>query len=228
MLLTLILRATLRLALLCTLLCVLISALGGRPNPANALWVRAGFAACDLPCFANITPGKTAFLQAAPMLRRNVETMDRLYNSGSVIDFWAEDQRLAGSVNSENGVVTEVRMNLPISLNPFLAVLQAPDCVIVGTPDSPLLRLVVVWVRTGDVDWGSVGCRDADRSGSNAGARALDSPRRARRVREARLHCVARFRAAVGVSPLVLPVPLSAVFPRPLRRVRAFRARARS
>ncbi len=149
MLLTRSLRVTLRLALLCTLLCVLIPALGGHLNPADALWMRAGFAACDLPCFANVTPGKTAFLQVPTMLRRNVVTMDRLYNSGSVINFWAEDQRLAGSIDSENGVVTEVRMNLPISLSPFLAILQAPDCVIVGTPDNPLLRMVVVWVRKG-------------------------------------------------------------------------------
>lgn len=149
MLLTIMLRITLRLVLLGLLVVGLIPILGGRPNPADALWTRAGFTACDLPCFAGITPEKTAFMQAPSLLRRYVATLDRLYNSGSVISFWAEDQRLAGSVVSENGVVTEVRLTLPIALKPFVAALQAPDCVIAGTRDNPLSRLVLVWVRKG-------------------------------------------------------------------------------
>ncbi len=149
MLLTITLRIALRLVLGGLLLCGLVVMFGGRPDPADALWARAGFAACDLPCYANITPEKTAFLQASSLLQRHVTTLDRLYNSGNVVSFWAEDQRLAGSISSENGVVSEVRLTLPLSLRQFIAALQAPDCVIAGTPDNPLPRLVLVWVRKG-------------------------------------------------------------------------------
>lgn len=146
MVLTVFFRLTLGLLSLCFLLCLLCRA-GDGGLPDDARWADSGFAVCELPCFADITPGKTSFRQVTPLLRSNITTLDRLYNSGSVINFWAQNQRFSGSFRDESGVVVEVHLNTSIPLEPFLAAVQAPDCIVVGTPEHPQRRFSVVWVR---------------------------------------------------------------------------------
>lgn len=157
MLLTLLFRLTLRLLPLCLLLCLVVPAVGGRSSVSPAqdeVWQRFGFAHCDLPCYVGIVPGKTTFRQSPVLLFSNLPAIDpRIFNSGTSINFWADNQRMSGSLRDEGGAAGELRLNTTMPLALFLPMLGAPDCIIVNTLDSPQRRVIVFWVR----DYVSIG-----------------------------------------------------------------------
>src|SRR5690348_10209752 len=69
-------------------------------------WSAFGFDACNLPCWAGIMPGDTAFDQAATQLQASLPALDAgMLISNSQIDFSASapDQRIRGQLYYQHG-----------------------------------------------------------------------------------------------------------------------------
>src|SRR3954451_408738 len=93
MLLTVIVRLFARLLLGSVLICAAATTFGARTPAPDDSWQHFGFAVCDLPCFAEITPGQTPFDSVPHLLMRHVQSIDpRMIAGGSSINFWAQSK----------------------------------------------------------------------------------------------------------------------------------------
>ncbi len=146
MLLSVLLRLLLRLLPLLALLCAVIPAVGGYPAAQDEAWQRFGFTACDLPCFAGITPGRTPFDTVSTLLVRHVPAVDpRMIAGGMSINFYAraQGQQFGGVARYDQGRVGELRLNISVPVAPLIDQLGAPACVL-SSADAEA-RIVIFW-----------------------------------------------------------------------------------
>ena len=150
MLLSICVRLFVRVLPLCALICTAVGVFGTRQPADDDSWQRFGFAYCDLPCFAGITPGQTAFDSVSHLLMRHVETVDpRMIASGASINFWArtKSQQLGGLVRYNQGRVGEMRFNVTLPLAQVITELGTPDCILPDTSSASDRGTVIFWER---------------------------------------------------------------------------------
>jgi len=133
------------LCLACTLLVGFMPALGQR-LPDRALWLQVGFSACDLPCWANITPGETPFTQVKVQLASVLPlAASRLLDSGSQVTFWTEEagQQISGYFLYNNGRVGSLNLRVALPVGQLVRRLGAPTCIYVEAVEQG--TLVLYW-----------------------------------------------------------------------------------
>ncbi len=117
-------------ALLWALALAVVPALSAR-LPDQTPWPDAGFRACALPCWSNITPGQTPFSQVVPLLNHTLPPDSRLLVSGSQVDFWTQigDRPFYGYLYYAGGSVGNLSMHVELTVGQVLRRLGAPGCV---------------------------------------------------------------------------------------------------
>jgi len=164
-----------RALLLCALLCAAIPALGARQTAPDEAWLKFGFAACDLPCYAGIMPGQTSFDQVTALLTRHIAVIDPLMiDGGASINFWGwiASQQLSGLIRYNQGQVGEIRLDLLLPVGELIEHLGAPDCILSGAGSDAQADTVIFWERQG-VSIGAVLAPDPQAINLSANALAL-------------------------------------------------------
>jgi hypothetical protein len=148
-----------KLVALCAALCVVVPVLGARHLPPHNAWYQFGFDACDLPCYAAITPGRSGFGSSSSSLILQVPAIDRrMISTGTSLSFWARlpAEELSGIIRyAPGGGVSEIRLNARLPVERMIDQLGAPDCILGRTSESPAQMTVIFWER-GVVSVGAV------------------------------------------------------------------------
>lgn len=174
-------RLVFRLFAVCVALCTALQLLGARTERIPDDWEALGFSACQLPCFAGITPAETSFRDVSTLLMRHIPALDpRLMHSGSAINFQAVFRgtqngplQLNGLVRYDRGTaVSEVRVSTILPLELVFAQLGAPDCILPGGALSTQQSMVIFWER-GAISVAAVLGRGQERVRLNGDAYAL-------------------------------------------------------
>ncbi len=174
-------RLVFRLFTVCLALCAVLPFLAARAARIPADWEALGFSACQLPCFAGITPAETPFRDVSTLLMRHIPALDpRLMHSGSAIHFQAALWRTQDSPKQLNGLVrydrgttvSEVRVSTSVPLELVFAQLGAPDCILPGGAFSTQQSMVIFWER-GAISVAAVLGRGENRVRLNGDAYAL-------------------------------------------------------
>lgn len=113
---------------------IMVSA--AQPTPPRQ-WDPYGFAACDLPCWAGIVPGKTSFDEIMPLLEEHLRvpysTSQPAYSNVTYVVFGDETYSLQAQIVLEGRGVRELQLYnltyLPSDWQHILAELGTPDCV---------------------------------------------------------------------------------------------------
>ncbi len=137
---------------ICAMLCVVVPTFAGRQPASDEAWQKFGFAACELPCVAGITPGQTSFNVVPNLLMRHIPVIDPLMlNSGASINFWARipSQQLGGLIQYERGLVGEMRFNVILPLAQMVESLGTPDCILPNNSSQADQVSVIFWEREG-------------------------------------------------------------------------------
>jgi len=132
------------------LICTAVTAFGARTPAADESWQHFGFAVCDLPCFAGITPGQTDFDSVPRLLMHHVQSIDpRMIAGGSSINFWAQSktQQLGGLIHYDGGRVGEMRFTVILPLEQIITELGTPDCLLPNTGSDQNRVTVIFWER---------------------------------------------------------------------------------
>ena len=152
-------HALVKVLALCVALCAVVLVFGARQMSAHEAWTSFGFDACELPCYAGITPGRSGFGSSASTLMRQVPAIDpRMISTGTSLSFWARmpSQQLSGIIRYEQGGgVGEIRLNAKLPVEQVIAQLGTPDCILGKTTESPEQMTVIFWER-GVVSIGAV------------------------------------------------------------------------
>ncbi len=115
--------------------------------PNRAPWPDAGFRACELPCWSNITPGQTAFSEVVPLLTNTLPSNARLLVSGSQVDFWTQtgETPFYGYLYYSKGSVGNMSMHVELTIGEMIRRLGAPGCVYLEQVDSGEKLFAVYW-----------------------------------------------------------------------------------
>ena len=109
-----------------------------------------GFDACQLPCWAGLVPGETAFNDAATQLRAYLPSSHTwVGQNGSIVSFSTaiEDTFLSGVAYYSRGKVGRVSTNALLSVGYLLDTLGEPDCVVLFRQIDLPSQLVLYWQR---------------------------------------------------------------------------------
>lgn len=102
------------------------------PHERPSFWTDFGFGACELPCWAGVTPGQTAFERAPFLLEDNLPGLMRAaLVSGSQINVWAMHDRdtLSALIFAEQERVGMIRLQIWMPVEILIGEFGAPDCV---------------------------------------------------------------------------------------------------
>lgn len=103
--------------------------------------VNLGFAACELPCWADITVGETTFNEAIIALAATFppETSDAFVTDRQ-INLWLDDSSSAvhfnANVDAHGGIVNDVRLTPPYTLGELVQQLGTPTCARTDQPHN--------------------------------------------------------------------------------------------
>lgn len=148
------------------ILCSAVPALGKRATVNDPAWHAFGFDACDLPCWAGITPGETAFDKVFDLLVLHVPTLDtQVLMSGAQIPFSASlpDQYASGFIYYSQGEVGNIRLSVKIPLIQLIERLGTPSCFFYGeSVNDSWGSLTVYWELENVLIAGLVSPADAE------------------------------------------------------------------
>jgi hypothetical protein len=122
------------------------------PDPVNAdseLWDSYGLSVCELPCYAGLLVGETAFEDADAILAGLLPNQNNRYAiSGSQVSFIGRGMDItlpdsgltmpsqySGSVHYVNEIVGYMTLNFtpPVILYEFMDTMGAPDCLLINS-----------------------------------------------------------------------------------------------
>jgi hypothetical protein len=109
-----------------------------------------GFDACQLPCWAGLVPGETAFGEAVTQLQTHLPpTHTWVGQNGSMVSFSTaiEDTFFSGVAYYNRGKVGRVSTNALLSVGYLLDTLGAPDCVVLFQQMDVPSQLILYWQR---------------------------------------------------------------------------------
>jgi hypothetical protein len=115
------------------LLCFVVPAAFQQPFAEQPSWSAFGFATCELPCWAGITPGETAFTDAFDLLLKHVPTLNTRVLVGNVqINFSATspEQIANGLIFEQGGLVETIQINFQLPVIELIRHLGIPHCVV--------------------------------------------------------------------------------------------------
>jgi hypothetical protein len=110
-----------------------------------------GFAACKLPCWAGITPGRTHFAQANQLMARHLPAFSiPTFLTTSTLTFQtvSSDPMISGSLYYDGGRVSEIHLDVGLPAGYLLDTLGTPDCVWVSR-GNPQIVLTLYWEQNG-------------------------------------------------------------------------------
>jgi hypothetical protein len=141
-------RWCLPLFLTCTLISGVMMAFASTLKVAQAHVELPGFDACQLPCWAGITPSETEFDQAVHILQANIPDARTLVKQ-AVISFGTivENSVLSGGVYAVEEKVSTIQLNVVLPLHELMQTLGSPDCVRVLTSPSSPDWMMLYWTR---------------------------------------------------------------------------------
>lgn len=116
------------------------------PSPR---WDELGFAACNLPCWAGITPGQTPFAEANELIAEYLADVNiHFYLTRAAMTFQAGtgDSAFGGVFYYDGSRVTEIHLDMALPVRDLLDKLGTPDCVWAAR-GSQQIPLTIYWER---------------------------------------------------------------------------------
>lgn len=106
-----------------------------------------GFSACDLPCWAGVVPGQTAFDQAAAQVSAYLSPREVLFRtSGDRLAFEAgTGPEVSGALYDDRGLVGSIRLEVGFPLWALMKTLGAPGCVLASPLSGGQASLALFW-----------------------------------------------------------------------------------
>jgi hypothetical protein len=137
-------RLMLLLMLVCASLCLAAVIIGRQRQSSEIDLSQYGFATCDLPCWAGITPGETTAGFIIPLLERHIPVyQDARFPEGGIVLFHLSND-ISGNVRFYEAVNQIYVMNLEIPVLYLIDRLSLPDCV-----NADGNAMLLMWYRDG-------------------------------------------------------------------------------
>lgn len=138
-------RAALIAVITWTAAALIVVAVGRRTPYAPTGWELIGLSACALPCWAGITPGDTAFLDAPRVLADHLPAMRRLLISPSQLNLWISDRavELSAFIHYRQARVGLIEVETAVQVGDLIARYGSPAC---ARMDVPSGILVLYWL----------------------------------------------------------------------------------
>lgn len=121
--------------------------IGGQQRHSEVIdLAQYGFAACELPCWAGITPGETTSGYIIPLLERHIPAyQDARFPEWGIVTFRLRLDDVTGNVRFTDHVNQIYIMNLEIPVTYLIEKLSLPDCV-----NADENALLLMWYRNGN------------------------------------------------------------------------------
>jgi hypothetical protein len=129
-----------------------VAFLTGRQLPAQDAGLdELGFAACKLPCWAEITPGLTPFDEASQILSAQFSGLRfPMYNAttGFSFEINTTSPPVSGLLYYQGNTVAEIHLYLNLPMWYLIDIQGTPSCVSVSR-SGPYISLSIFWERDG-------------------------------------------------------------------------------
>jgi hypothetical protein len=141
------LRCVIRLALLLFVISAIVPMIGKRLSSLDSGVEEIGFTACELPCWAGITPGLTPFADAGELMAEHLPAFSiPSFLTTSTLSFQTitSEPDLAGALYYDNSRVSEVHLEVALPIGYLFDSLGTPNCVWTS-PGNMQAVMAVYW-----------------------------------------------------------------------------------